>query len=114
MTKPLPTVAAIGVILIGLSACSPRAERLLFDGSYYPVKERGISKEDRNAFEVSVRRADQGLDGARAAGLHGGVKYCIKNFGTSEIDWARGPLDEEETLQISNGNLVFQGRCVTW
>ena len=106
------TVALLAAVL-AISGCS-RKERLLFDGNYYPAKERGISKDDRNAFEVSVRRADQGLAGAREAGRHAGSRYCIENFGTSQIEWVQGPDDPDESLQLSNGALRLSGRCVTW
>ena len=97
-----------------LGGCVERSKRVLFDGKHYPTRERAVSKEDRNSFTVSVRRASQGIDGAREAGRHGGSKYCIKNFGTSEIDWAVGPDDAAASLVQSNGNLVLSGRCITW
>lgn len=102
------------VTMIGVTGCTERAKRVTFDGNYYPTRERGTDKTDRHAFQVTVRRTAQGLDGAREAGRHGGTKYCIKNFGTSEIDWQRGPDDDAALLLVDNGNMVLSGRCVTW
>lgn len=101
-------------VLMALGGCTEKAKRVTFDGKYYPTREKGAGKAERDQFTVTVRRASQGLDGAREAGRHGGSKYCIKNFGTSEIEWARGPDDPAETLIINNSNLVFSGRCITW
>ena len=100
--------------LLMLGGCTERAKRVYFDGKLYPTREKAVSKDDRAAFVVTVRKASQGIDGAREAGRHGGSKYCIKNFGTSQIDWERGPDDPAETLQFSNSNLVLNGRCITW
>ncbi len=107
---------AIGLLALCviLAGCTNRENRLTFDGNYYPTREKGVSRDDRQAFEVTVRRADRGVDGAREAGRHGGSKYCIENFGTSEIDWTSGPDDAVETLRFNNGNLILSGRCVTW
>ncbi len=104
---------AVLVAAFALSACQKRNERVLFDGKYYPVKESG-AKGDRNSFVVTVRRAEQGLDAAREAGRHGGTRYCLKNFGTSDIDWTQGPDAEDAELELSGGNLIFRGRCVLW
>ncbi len=100
-----------GAMLLG--ACEDKAQRVFFAGNYYPSKASS-SKDDREAFVVSVRKADQGLTGAREAGRYEGVKYCIKNFGSSEIDWVRGPDAKDGTLLIQDGKLILQGRCVTW
>ncbi|WP_371223567.1 hypothetical protein [Roseovarius sp. 2305UL8-3] len=102
------------VTVLALGACSEKSKRVYFGGNYYPTKEKGGGKDDRALFATTVRRADQGVDGAREAGRHGGAKYCIKNFGTSEIEWINGPDAPLQSLQSSNGNLVLTGRCVTW
>ncbi|EDM71214.1 hypothetical protein RAZWK3B_13374 [Roseobacter sp. AzwK-3b] len=96
-----------------LAACSERSERVLFDGMYFPAKAKKAS-DDRLDFEVSVRRASQSLEAAQAAGRHEGTRYCIENFGTSEIAWSEGPDGESGAVQMSNGNLMLKGRCVIW
>lgn len=107
-------MAVILIAIMALGGCTERAKRVYFDGKLYPTREKRVSKENRDQFVVTVRRASQGIDGAREAGRHGGSKYCIKNYGTSEIEWANGPDAPAENLQISNGNLILTGRCVTW
>ena len=106
------TLALITVVMV--AGCTERAKRVFFDGKFYPTREKAVNKDDRASFVVTVRKAQQGLDGAREAGRHGGSKYCIKNFGTSEIEWVNGPDDPEETLQLNNGSLTLAGRCITW
>lgn len=106
------TIMLLAVMVLG--GCSERAKRIYFEGNYYPTREKAVSKDDRADFVVTVRRASQGIKGAREAGRHGGSKYCIKNFGTSKIEWARGPDAPIAVLQGANGNLVLSGRCITW
>ncbi len=106
------TLGLITVVM--LAGCTERAKRVYFDGKHFPTREKAVSKEERDRFVVTVRRVDQGLDPAREAGRHGGSRYCIKNFGTSEIEWASGPDDPAETLQVSNSTLTLTGRCITW
>lgn len=97
-----------------LGGCVERAKRVYFDGKHYPTRGKAVSKDDRKAFVVTVRKAAQGLDGAREAGRHGGSRYCIETFGTSEIEWAVGPDSPAEALVLNNGSLQLTGRCVTW
>lgn len=99
--------------ILMLGACASKDARVYFDGKYYPTKAKKAS-DDLKAFTVSVRRTNQGLTGAREAGRHAGIAYCIKNFGYSEIDWIRSPDAEERVLRMSNGNLVLEGRCRVW
>ncbi|MEL7257899.1 MAG: hypothetical protein AAFN80_08640 [Pseudomonadota bacterium] len=96
-----------------MSACGRKDERVLFDGNFYKSRAKHTS-DDRQSFTVRVSRANQGLNGARAAGEHEGTRYCLENFGTSEIAWVNGP-DAEEAVLIRDGNrLVLDGRCVLW
>ena len=101
------------VALLMLGACSEKSQRVFFDGNFYPAKAKKV-KGDRESFVVNVRRVDQGLKGAREAGRHAGIKYCVENFGYSEIDWVKGPDDDATALDRSKGNLVLQGRCKVW
>ncbi|MDF1671741.1 MAG: hypothetical protein P1U83_19260 [Roseovarius sp.] len=112
--KMMRRVTLTLVALMILGGCTERAKRIYFDGKLYPTREKAVSKDDRAVFVVTVRKAAQGIDGAREAGRHGGSKYCLKNFGTSQIEWVRGPDDAAETLQINNGALVLSGKCITW
>lgn len=98
---------------LAVAACAKKESRVYFNGKFYPTKETKQS-DDRQSFKVSVRRADQGLDGAREAGRYAGTRYCLENFGTSEISWMQGPDAEDGVLTIDGGKLILTGRCVLW
>ncbi len=100
------------IAVIALGACTERNRSVLFDGNFYPTRERAVDRSERAVFEVTVRRADQGVEGAVAAGVHGGTGYCIRNFGSSEIEWLSAI--DPATVDTSGGRLVLRGRCVTW
>ena len=101
------------VAVLTLSACVEKEKRVFFDGKYFPAKAKHV-KGDRQSFSVSVRKAGQSLTGAREAGRHAGVRHCIENFGTSEIDWSQGPDAEDGQLILSGGSLILKGKCVLW
>ena len=107
----------LGLLLIAtlvLTACNAerRADRIAFDGQYFRADAKKLDKNRLN-FEVTVRPVSASLDGARAAGLHEGIRYCIGNFGTSDIRWVNGPDADGGTLRISNDRLVLQGTCAS-
>jgi hypothetical protein len=103
------------VVTLGwLAGCTEYAERVYFDGRYYPASADRVSRDARERFTVSVRRVDQGIDGARKAGRHEATRYCIQNFGTSRIDWQLGPEAEAALLRTPSGNLLLKGECATW
>ena len=51
------------------------------------------------------------LDGAREAGRYEAIRYCIANFGSSDIAWTEGPDAEDGTLTIANDRLLLRGTC---
>jgi hypothetical protein len=101
------------VSAIALGACAKRSERVYFNGNYYPAKVGHVGA-DRKAFVVTVRGAGQGLDGAREAGRYEGTRYCIDDYGTSDIEWSQGPDAPAGQLRIENGDLILRGRCIIW
>ncbi len=106
----------LGLILAAmlvLGACTKKEEKVFFDGKFYPAKARH-AKGDRKVFTATVRRVSQGLHGAREAGRHAGTFYCLKNFGTSEINWIIGPDAPEQDLMSKSGNLTLTGECFLW
>ncbi len=113
----LPRVMRTTVICLAVlvaASCARNEERVLFDGVHYKAKSKAASKDDRKIFETVVRRPDQGIKGALAAGEHESKRYCLKNFGTSEIEWSRGPNDPQAPLYAQGGSLVLNGQCVLW
>ena len=110
MTK----TSMLPLVLIGalaLSACQERrADRIAFDGVFF---RSSSSKVDgvREEFQVSVGPASASMDGARAAGRHEATRYCIRNFGSSDIRWLQGPDAEDGTLTIVNDRLLLRDTC---
>lgn len=103
------------LISVAVAACGARNEnRVLFDGNHYKAKTSAVSKDDRKIFETVVRQPDQGINGALAAGEHDAKGYCLKNFGTSEIVWTRGPSDPGAPLYAESGRLILNGSCLLW
>lgn len=98
------------VLATALTACTPRDERVLFDGIFFRAKASKVD-DDRSRFAATVFNAVQAIESAREAGRYEGTKYCIANYGTSRIEWALGPDDPEEQLQIQDGDLFLQGQC---
>lgn len=105
-------VAGLGLIV--LAGCADRSERVTFDGNYYPAKSR-TETQDRREFTASVTRASRGIDGARRAVVHEATRYCLHNFGTSDIVWAANQGESERPVYARAGDRVsVTGRCVIW
>ena len=98
--------------VMALASCGERSERVFFNGMYFPAKSAKAS-DDRKTFTVTVRRVEQGLAEAREAGRYEATKYCINNFGTSQIAWTQGP-DADDAVLVSDGTLTLTGRCDLW
>lgn len=106
-----------GLLVIALAmlvGCAQREERVLFNGNYYPGKARA-EKEDRRNFTAFVRRAGRGVEGAQQAALYEATRYCLDNFGTSEIEWVGVPAGAEGPVYARSGDTVsVRGRCIIW
>lgn len=102
------------VALAVLAGCTEREERVLFNGNYYPGKARA-EKQDRRNFTALVRRAGRGIEGAQQAVLYEATRYCLDNFGTSEIAWKGAPEGTEGPVYARSGDTVtVTGRCIIW
>lgn len=102
------------IVMAVLAACAGREEKVLFNGSYYPGKARA-DKVDRRNFTASVRRAGRGIEGAQQAVFYEATRYCLSNFGTSEIEWFGVPAGAEGPAYGRSGDTVsVRGRCIIW
>lgn len=84
--------------------------RVAFDGIYFKSR-LNADKADTMAFAVTVAGASQNIDAAREAGRYEATKYCVNNFGNSEVDWSAGPDAPLGALVISDDTLNLAGRC---
>ncbi|WP_299370218.1 hypothetical protein [uncultured Tateyamaria sp.] len=103
-----------GLLLVAallLTACvERRADRIAFDGVFFRSTAKKVDKQ-RDQIEVTVSPVSASLEGAREAGRFEAIRYCIENFGTSNIDWINGPDAEDGTLNISGDKLLLRGTC---
>tara|TARA_R110000823_G_scaffold120472_2_gene245125 strand:+ start:834 stop:1160 length:327 start_codon:yes stop_codon:yes gene_type:complete len=93
-----------------LSGCTAQEDRLAFDGKYFSTN---VSKVDgrRDVFTLRVKNAAQSIEGAREAARYHATTYCIRNYGSSDINWVVGPDAPAESLRLDGGVLTFQGAC---
>lgn len=84
---------------------------VLFEGVEFRQKSSPVSRDDRRSFEVAVRPVSASLTGAREAGKYEGTRYCIQNFGNSDIKWQIGP--DSEVLPVEDDTLTLTGRCTS-
>ncbi len=101
-------------LITTIAACAQQREsrRVAFDGIAFRSKTAAVDKKvTRAEFAVEVRDAAQSINAARRAGHYEGIKYCIAEYGTSDITWVSDPLDPEAQLTMSGPDLLLQGTC---
>lgn len=104
----IPLVAAA----LLATACTNTDDLIAFDGHFFRTKVKKVDRQ-LDVFTVNIRDVSQSLDGAREAGEHAGISWCVKYFGSSEIEWTVGPDTPADQLPIVDDTLVFQGVCPT-
>ena len=82
--------------------------KVSFEGYYFSSK-LSQSKLDERSFDLTVKRANRSLSGAREAGRYEATKFCIKNFGTSDIKWVLGP--DDQSIGLTGKVLNLTGQC---
>lgn len=107
-------LALVGALCGALVACTEKEDRILFEGIYFRAKAGPVDKKTSlQDFEVTVKKANQSLEGAREAGRYEGTRYCVQTFGSSKITWTRGP--DDEGLTLNDDKLILRGTCdKTW
>jgi hypothetical protein len=96
--------------VVALSACGQNEVRPQFDGKEYRTKLSKVDKQ-RDQFAVAVSPASQSLAGAREAGRFEATKYCIVQYGSSDIAWISGPDVEDGNLTVLDDKLQLRGTC---
>ncbi|KIC49204.1 hypothetical protein RA29_12175 [Tateyamaria sp. ANG-S1] len=95
-----------------LTACSGerRSERVAFDGQFFRASSSKVDRQ-RDQFEITVSPVSASLEGAREAGRYEAIRYCITQFGSSDISWIEGPDAEDGTLRTNGDRLLLRGTC---
>ena len=97
------------LILVGCSnPLEPEENKVSFDGYYFSSK-LSRSKLDDRSFDLTVSRANRSLSGAREAGRYEATRFCIKNFGTSDVKWILGP--DDQSIGLTGKVLKLSGQC---
>ena len=110
-------------VLLGLSLAScERAKGVVsgqggyaYEGNVFKGKlQRG--RDEHENFSVAVRGASRGVQGALKAGRIAANRYCIAQYGNSDITWTgQSPDTDPETVELlDGGTLSMNGRCKTW
>ena len=85
-----------------------KENKVSFDGYYFSSK-LSRSKLDDRSFDLTVKRANRSLSGAREAGRYEATRFCIKNFGTSDIKWVLDP--DDQSIGLTGKVLKLSGQC---
>ena len=105
-------IGAALAVLTAVTGCGDvlwNQEKVLFEGVEYKHKSSAVSRDDKRSFEVQVRPVSASMVGAREAGKYEGTRYCIQNYGNSDIKWQVGP--DSQVLPVENDTLTLRGRC---
>ncbi|MGH1578310.1 hypothetical protein [Planktotalea sp.] len=104
------TILFSGLAALTLAGCEDPRKSILFDGHRFSgrLKVDGESKRD---FVATVSPVSQSLEGAREAARHEGTTHCVRNYGSSDINWTLSPDAEATALSIVEDELTVQGRC---
>lgn len=104
-------VGILCALAVLVAACEDRNKtRVPFDGFFFKTKSTKVG-DDRAIFTSTVSGVSSSFEGARQAAEHEGTKYCILNFGTSDIKWAVGPDTASAQLSVVDDKLTYQGQC---
>lgn len=99
------------IALLALAACGKSEPVYLFDGIDFRT-DTDTTRADRRAFSTTVREAGQNVAAAQRAGRYSATEYCVRRFGSSEIDWAPASAAAPDTLGLTEkGELILTGRC---
>ena len=104
-------ISFLGCFFILLGCSNPfefEENKISFDGYRFSTKLNQNRFDDRS-FTLVVRHANRSLSGAREAGRYEATKFCIKNFGTSDVAWVLSP--DDGNIGLTGKALKLSGRC---
>lgn len=108
--RPMKTVtlALLAAALI-VTGCGQDEDQLSFDGQFYRAK---LKKEgERHQFRVTARPVSASVDGAREAARYEAIRFCVTEYGSSDIIWTTSPDAPADQLPVADDTLVLTGEC---
>ncbi len=114
------TIGVCIAVVAALAGCS--GTRNALNSQSYAYEGYGFKgrlqrdKADRAQFAVTVRGADRGVIGALEAARIEANRYCIAQYGNTDISWnGIGPdSDVSDVALTDGGTLELSGRCSSW
>ena len=104
-------IALISLAAMLAAGCNNRDDEILFDGQAFRGKAGFESRDNRRSFVATIRPVSASIEGAREAGRYEGIKYCVTEYGTSDIAWSLSPDAEPQTWNVDRDTVTFTGRC---
>jgi hypothetical protein len=103
----------LGLVALTVAACGRGSgrEEILFDGQRFRGSAKAVERADRSNFVATARPVTASLQGAALAAEYEAIQHCLRYYGTSEIDWTRGPDSIETGPVIDGDSLVLTGVC---
>ena len=104
-------ICGVMILATALAACSRDVNVYEFDGVVFKANARkdGDSKAQ---FTATASPASESVSGALQSAEYQGIRYCVNNFGTSDIEWSFGPDQDPETYVPENDTVVLSGTCI--
>lgn len=96
---------------VGVMGCSRDQNVYAFDDVIFKANAKKEG-DTRANFTATATPASSSITGALQSAEYQGIKYCVNNYGTSEIDWSFGPDQDLETYAPENDVVVLTGTCV--
>ena len=76
-----------------------------------PYKTSLSAQKNAEEFVVSVKNKEQGIEEVRESVRFEATKYCLLNFGTSDINWKISQITQDWAFDSNSGKLIFSGQC---
>ncbi len=78
-----------------------------------PYAARLVTGRGSDRFRVAVASNGAGLEATRESVRFPGTRYCLRQFGTTDIVWTAPPgrPDAWTGTVMSDGRVLYEGRC---
>ncbi|MEM6308952.1 MAG: hypothetical protein AAF754_02790 [Pseudomonadota bacterium] len=97
-------------VCAGVMGCSRDKNVYAFDDVIFKASAKKDG-ETRANFTATAAPASSSVAGALQSAEYQGIRYCVNNYGTSDINWSFGPDQDLETYAPQNDTVVLTGTC---